>query len=52
MTKQTIKKTLKCLTVAGLLTGIGVWAAGCATSSCSSCKDKKAAEGKSSCGAK
>ena len=52
MDKSTIKSALKCVTVAGLIAGLGVLTSGCATSSCSSCKAKASEEGGSSCGAK
>ena len=52
MTRENMKDALKCLTVAGLVAGVGVMTSGCATSSCSSCKAKAGEEGVSSCGAK
>ena len=52
MTTENMKNALKCLTVAGLVAGVGVMTSGCATSSCSSCKAKAGEEAASSCGAK
>jgi hypothetical protein len=52
MNKTTVRNTLKCLTVAGLVAGLGALTSGCSTTSCSSCKAKAEKEGMSSCGAK
>ena len=55
MKRQAIQQTLKCLTIAGLVSSVGVLASGCKTSSCSSCKAKSQMQkpsGGSSCGAK